>query len=318
MFRAFLSRTFPRWQGNHIALHEVIGGDTQARLLVPWGFLGPDVVQAKVAPRISRLIAGAGGEGKEKEKNSQPSYHHHPHLGNQHSNEECKELFAELKSDFAMGVPQAYLRVVEIFLHHQQKETGGEVSAAAAAASSSFKNHNYCSPDLSSFLDDCKQNNADWGLQPLLSVSSVEAKLCSLRFERGFLCKNKYIGGLMSNQEAMMHVLEGVVGPEGQLLQEIEGNMPRRLVAEVEVSVVETFQFFDPMTKETMVWPPPPSPPVEGEAMKEGAVEGGGDNKRTHFFTFETDWHGQSVEWVITNINDVIVTPSLTAAQELS
>lgn len=306
MFRAFLSRTFPRWQGNHIALHEVIGGDTQARLLVPWGFLGPDVIQAKVGPRIEHLIKGGGGEGK-----SHHHHHHHPHLGDQHTNEECKELFAELKSDFAVGVPQAYRRVIEIFLHHrQQKETGeGEVSAAA-----SFKHHNYCSPDLSSFLDDVKQNNEEWGLQPLLSVSSVEAKLCSLRFERGFLCKNKYIGGLMSNQEAMMHVLEGVVGPEGQLLQEIEGNMPRRLVAEVEVSVVETFQFFDPMTKETLVWPPPPSSPVEGEMAKEG----GAGNKRTHFFTFETDWHGKNVEWVITNINDVIVTPSLTAAQELS
>jgi hypothetical protein len=124
----------------------------------------------------------------------------------------------------------------------------------------------------------------------------------------------------MSNQEAMMHVLEGVVGPEGQLSQEIEGNMPRRLVAEVEVSVVETFQFFDPRTKEKMVWPPPPAPAVEGEIMKEAGeeVEGGAGNKRTHFFTFETDWHGKNVEWVITNINDIIRSPSLTAAQELS
>lgn len=287
-------------------MQEVVGGDPKSRLLVPWGFLSADIIETKVASRIKRLTEG-------KYQGAAAATGTIPYLGDQHTNDECKELFAEFKDDFAEGVPQAYRKVVETFLRQRVGE--------APSAASSFTNHNYCSPDLSSFLDDVKKNNAEWGLQPLLSVSSIEAKLCSLRFEKGFLCKNKYIGGLMSNQEAMMHVLEGVVGPEGQLLQEIEGNIPRRLVAEVEISVVEKFRFLDPETKETMVWPPPPPTAVEegdqheGLSSKEQEVSAAGE-KRKHFFTFETDWHGRSVEWVITNINDVIVTPSLSAVQE--
>jgi hypothetical protein len=149
-------------------------------------------------------------------------------------------------------------------------------------------------------LEDVKRSYAEAGVQPFLRVESVEAKLKSLRMEEGLLCKNTYhfFGGTMGREEALTHILEGVIGPEGRLLQELEGDVPRRLVAEVEINVREKFQFVGVKEKQ-----------------KEGGEEGGEEGRNTHFFTFESDWLGgereNELEWVISNINDVVASPSL-------
>ena len=235
---------------------------------------------SKVAPRIQRLV------NEKKLDPTSPSssstlHHHHA------SNEMTQELFHSLADDFARGSQQAYLAVVQSYL-------------APTCGSSSFTQSNYCTPDLSCFLEDVKRSYAEAGVQPFLRVESVEAKLKSLRMEEGLLCKNTYhfFGGTMGREEALTHILEGVIGPEGRLLQELEGDVPRRLVAEVEINVREKFQFVGVKEKQ-----------------KEGGEEGGEEGRNTHFFTFESDWLGgereNELEWVISNINDVVASPSL-------
>jgi hypothetical protein len=151
-------------------------------------------------------------------------------------------------------------------------------------------------------LEDIKRSYAEAGVQPLLQIESVEARLKSLRIEEGLLSKNTYVyfGGTMGREEALTHIWEGVIGPEGRLLQELEGDVPRRLVAEVEMNVREKFRFVG----------------LGEEGEGEGAGEGGEEEgRKTHFFTFESDWLGEGreeeLEWVISNINDVVVSPSL-------
>jgi len=292
---AWTRALFPRWKGHNVHWREILG-PSQSRLLLPWGFLSDRDVLAKVAPRIQRLKEESKLDPSSSSSSSSSFYHHHHH--HHASNEMTKELFHSLSDDFTKGSQQAYLAVVQSFLAPPCIS-----KSSSSSSSSTFTQSNYCTPDLSCFLEDVKRSYAEAGVQPLLQVDSVEAKLMSLRTEEGLLSKNTYMlfGGTMGREEALTHIWEGVIGPEGRLLQELEGDVPRRLVAEVEMNVKEKFRFVG----------------LKGEE-KEGGREGGGEGEgRTHFFTFESDWVGgregreEELEWVISNINDVVVSPSL-------
>lgn len=278
---AWTRALFPRWKGHNVCWREVLG-PSQNRLLLPWGFIPGQDVLTKVAPRIQRLVK----ETKLDPTSPSSSSHYRNHA----SSEIIRDLFHSLADDFAKGSEQAYLAVAESYL-------------TPTCGSSSFTQSNYCTPDLSCFLEDVKRSYTEAGVQPFLRVESVEARLQSLRMEEGLLSKNTYyfFGGTMGREEALTHILEGVIGPEGRLLQELEGDVPRRLVAEVEINVRENFWF---------------------GGLKEKKEEGGGagveKERKIHFFTFESDWLGgereEELEWVISNINDVVASPSLSRA----
>lgn len=287
---------FPRWKGYNVRWKEVLG-PSQDRMLLPWGFMGEEDVQGKVASRIRWL--------SEKQPKVIPQHEHMPR--DLTTSEIANELSASLAEDMSHGAQQAYRRIVSYFL-------AVPGSGEQAGKYGDFTNSNYCTPDLSCFLEDIKRSYTEWGLKPCLHVESVRAKLRCLRVEEGLLSKNTYaLFGTMGRYEALTHIWEGVIGPEGRLLQEMEGNVPRRLVAEVELSVEESFWF---QSRPATAWPRVGNNP---EQDLEQGLEGGKQGemkKRTHYFTFESDYFGDEgqLEWVVSNINDVIASPSLSRA----
>ncbi len=298
MLKTWTSRLFPKWRGHHVPYRAVLGAGS-SRVLLPWGFLGAAAVQDKVVPRIQALTAKPNAASSPLSPHLPPreqqaaSFYQSTVLGDHRTNEDARELFQAMQDDMAEGAKQAYAAVVHTFL----------------SPNGDFLRNDFCSPDLAAFLEDVKKSYEDWGVMPLLNIEHVEARLRSLRFEQGYLSKNTYalFGGTMGKQEAVEHFLSGVVGPEAQLLQEMDGDVPRRLVAEVELTVQESFAFMDPVTKAVVPWPPSaPAGEEEGNADVQNVQE------RVHYFSMESDYLSNGeLEWIVCNINDVIRSPSL-------
>ncbi|CAM9181402.1 unnamed protein product, partial [Hapterophycus canaliculatus] len=144
----------------------------------------------------------------------------------------------------------------EVTARPQRSQTGPptaatETATAAAvmegqpSARTDFFDLDVTSPQMSMFLNDVLDSYRVQGLVPRLSVSRVEAKLCKVGVRLGGISKNTNFLGLMGADEAKYHLTMGMMGPEGVVMNELEGKAPRRVIADVELTCEEEFVLED-------------------------------------------------------------------------
>eukprot|EP00904_Undaria_pinnatifida_P012029 jgi/Undpi1/7957/HiC_scaffold_24.g10429.m1 len=167
------------------------------------------------------------------------------------------------------------------------------IPTAVAHASTDFLDFDIASPQMSMFLNDVLESYKTQGLVPRLSVSTVTARLCNVGVRLGGISKNTNFLGLASADELKYHLTMGMLGPEGTVINELEGRAPKRVIAEVELTCEEEFVLEN----------------EAGEVLHRAEARG---PKQTtpiivHFVTFQSNiGEGTTLEWQITNINDVI------------
>ncbi|CAN0501671.1 unnamed protein product, partial [Ectocarpus sp. 12 AP-2014] len=164
-----------------------------------------------------------------------------------------------------------------------------------------FFDFDVASPEMSMFLNDVLESYRVQGLVPRLSVASVEAKLCKVGVRLGGISKNTNFG-MMSADEARYHLTMGMLGPEGVVMNELEGRAPQRVIADVELTCEEEFMVED------------------GEGNVVHKLESQGPKARediffcffipppqVHYITLQSNiGKDAELEWQIANINDVI------------
>ncbi|CAM9320309.1 unnamed protein product [Ascophyllum nodosum] len=165
---------------------------------------------------------------------------------------------------------------------------GGGGKKPPEESRTNFLDLDVASPEMSMFLNDVLESYRLQGLVPRLSISSVQASLCNVGIRLGGISKNTNFLGFISADEVKYHLTMGMLGPEGAVINELEGRAPQRVIADVKLTCKEEFLLED----------------EGGEVVHREATEEG---PKIHFLTLQSNvGDGRKLQWQITNINDVI------------
>ncbi|CAM9795095.1 unnamed protein product [Chrysoparadoxa australica] len=152
------------------------------------------------------------------------------------------------------------------------------------------------SPTLTRFLDDVRGTYKQRKLSPKLCIKSVEARLCNVGVRLGGIRRNRNFMGMMNLEEIKYNIMMGLAGPEAGVVNELKGDAPSRLIADVELQVMEEFVLEDESGSKIF-------DPVFGSSSSKPSI---------HYWTFQRDYtegdeSGESTEWQLCNVNDIVL-----------
>ncbi|CAM9131756.1 unnamed protein product [Ectocarpus fasciculatus] len=318
-------RVFSPWKGNHVAC-----GDLSSTI-IPWGFVSQEKVSESVRPdragdgpgddsRVEKRAEHLNLDTWEFLRGAELAYRCAAGLFAPPPHKRKHPLPFEEATAAAPAFGQAGTcrpRFEGELVAGSRRECDGRGSAAGAAAGAGegevsvnvgpdlppqraeggratptdFFDFDVASPEMSMFLNDVLESYRIQGLVPRLSVASVEAKLCKVGVRLGGISKNTNFG-MMSADEARYHLTMGMLGPEGVVINELEGRAPQRVIADVELTCEEEFVVED------------------GAGNVVHKLESQGPKARkgnVHYITLQSNiGRDTELEWQITNINDVI------------
>eukprot|EP00903_Cladosiphon_okamuranus_P012091 g11350.t1 len=311
-------RVFSPWRGHHI-----VQSDLSTSTVIPWGFVSQQKVLERVTPE--RVVGGGGSDGEKVEKRAEHLNLDTGEFlrGAEEAYRCAARLFAQQQEEpqaaSHYGTPAAAPAQGQavrgptsegsmdscsgrggsggVSSIGQEAREGGsserlrmgrmEGQEPAGRRETDFFDFDVASPQLSMFLNDVLESYRVQGLVPRLSVTSVEAKLCKVGVRLGGISKNTNFMGAMSADEAKYHLTMGMLGPEGVVIDELEGRAPRRVIADVELTCQEEFLLEDGEGR--VVYMPESCP------------------RKVHYLTLQSNiGEATDLEWQITNINDVI------------
>mmetsp|Transcript_7491 Transcript_7491/g.9992 ORF Transcript_7491/g.9992 Transcript_7491/m.9992 type:complete len:292 (-) Transcript_7491:320-1195(-) len=266
-----LTRLMP-WEGNFHKYQDL------AHEPIPWGFIDQTQLKTKLKPVRQRIQEMEEFRTISHGSNTEISVINSPHYPDL-----WKEHLLELNLDgMHEGLKEAYSHLAQEFCR-----------------GSNFFKTDICSPPVSRFLGDVNYSLRKLHqVQPVMHIKTINPKVCGLWVERQHVPKNRYFLGLMGSQEMRWHLRLGMAGPETAAELESLGMGPRKLVAEVMYDTEESC-IFCPVGAE------------EGGAMQNECLEDKSAKlqHKVNFITFESDWNPETnddLEWVVTNINDVL------------
>ncbi|CAM9763988.1 unnamed protein product [Ectocarpus sp. 8 AP-2014] len=313
-------RVFSPWKGNHVAC-----GDLSSTI-IPWGFVSQQKVSESVRP--DRAGDGPGDDGRVEKRAEHLNLDTWEFLRGAELAYRCAAgLFAPPPHKRKDPVPleEATTAAPAFGQAGSRGECGGgggSVAGSAAGAGegggsanlgpdmppqraeggkttpTDFFEFDVASPEMSMFLNDVLESYRVQGLVPRLSVASVEAKLCKVGVRLGGISKNTNFG-MMSADEARYHLTMGMLGPEGVVINELEGRAPQRVIADVELTCEEEFVVED--GEGNVVHKLESQGPKARESMLSFML------RIVHYITLQSNiGKDAELEWQITNINDVI------------
>ncbi|CAM9835665.1 unnamed protein product [Scytosiphon promiscuus] len=342
MLKELSRRVFSPWKGNHVVHGDLIATTTASSPnVIPWGFVSPEKMSESVTADRASRGGGKADDGRVEKRAEHlnldsweflqgteeayrcaarlfaPPPSSQPPLDEEHASARAPAHGQALRSASASGANLAGAGAreqgrglaepcglgaggegSEVPMRPNPPQAGSTASAARtgpaesaaeeqAPARTDFFDSDVTSPQMSMFLNDVLESYRVQGLVPRLSVSSVEAKLCKVGVRLGGISKNTNFLGLMGADEAKYHLTMGMMGPEGVVMNELEGRAPRRVIADVELKCEEDFVLED----------------AEGNVVHRLESQG----PKVHYMTLQSNiGEGTSLEWQITNINDVI------------